>query len=243
MDETIRVDEPNFTQEFYKARFTAGTIINEHIENSKYPNDWRWIKTKLAWPAFDHLTFGYRNQVFCVVVDLIKAGKSTATKDLLSNLIRECTYNNLVPCIAPIKVPQMKPVHKGWNLVHAETGEPVRPEGLATEERIPLSEWELDNWAVSIAIQHLEADKYEILSYSDLLGYAPQVWFKDAADKPNWLCVKHSVYPSAAEQTFEIAPNFRQYQGWQTEVIFKGNLCRNAEVQARYCGMSIINKI
>lgn len=253
MNEQIRIDIPNFSPEFVKARFIAGNIINDHMEaekTSKYanPGDWRWIKTKLAWPAFDHMTFGFKNQVFCVVVDLIKNGKSTASKDLLSNLIRECAYNNLIPCVSRIKVPSMSPSGKGWNLISAEDGTPIRPTAMATEERIPLSEWELDNWAVSIVTERLESDGFEILSYSDLLGYAPQIWFNGRDGKPNWLRVKHSLYPLRAEKdAFEAAPNFVRYKGWETEVVFKAQpgeskIYRNEPAQAQFMGMTKINK-
>jgi len=43
------------------------------------PRDFRWIKAEFTWPSFDHLTFGYGNQVFSVVVELRDGGQSLRT--------------------------------------------------------------------------------------------------------------------------------------------------------------------
>ena len=81
---SYQIDPSNPSQEFHRARNAAGVRLQEMFkkfgDRVEPQHDYRWIKSDLTWPSFDHLTFAYRNQVFSVLVDFIQKSHLKGTK-------------------------------------------------------------------------------------------------------------------------------------------------------------------
>lgn len=175
----------------------------------------RWIKTELSYPSFDDFTFGYKNQVFSVMVLRVSGkGKLINPPPRIEALRRECANNNLVPCIFPVNAVTGKPFFPGtWNLVNIFARKPVNPVTMSSDDNIEMSDWELRNWAVQVVYDSLESEGLERLSFSDAPGIDPQIWFRDSDGKECWLEVLYASYPDDAENmSFSCT-------GWPREVL------------------------
>ncbi len=183
------------------SRDLAGEQIQKHMN---LLNGCAWIRAQYTYPAFDDMTFIYKNKVFSVAIDIQdEKGNSYLPIEYISRQLYACEHNNLIPCKFPITVPnpeepdfeKVKSKTNGWNLFNTKTNEEIFPEQLATTEKVKLSEWEMRNLAVKYALMYLNAKKYKVFSYQDILEADPQIWFEDKNGKKCWLLVRSALAP------------------------------------------------
>jgi hypothetical protein len=181
--------------EFLRARSVAGNALQTMFQalsgNSPPSRDFRWIKAELTFPSFEHLTFGYRNKVFSVLVDVLASGRSSLSAQARTRCCDAARHHDLVPCAFPVDGRNLRPLASGWNLVHLADGRPVVPEQLAADQRAPMSDWELGNFAIQVVRQHVEqTGRARVLSYCDVPAIDPQMWIEDASGQRAWVLVR-----------------------------------------------------
>jgi hypothetical protein len=204
---SYEIPRPQPTAEFLQARNIAGAVLEQYFKKLggklKPSLDYRWIKADLTWPSFDHLTFAYGNQIFSVLVEVIDGEDSHLSEQECQRCFVECAKNNLIPCVFQVSLRDMKPLREGWNLLALETGLPIAPHDLVTDERIEMSEWELRNMAIQIVRDSVGQSSGKVLSFTDILGIDPQVWFEDKTGTRAWVIVRHySVLSGDEAQEF-----------------------------------------
>ncbi|MBQ8848022.1 MAG: hypothetical protein IJ003_03675 [Candidatus Gastranaerophilales bacterium] len=198
------IDRPEPSQFFVDTRKLVGNWLQQRMNQI---DGTRWIKGYLTYPAFEHLSFSYKNQIFCVVVDIIDENtkESCLPEETKSLLINECKKNNLIPCLYKVLVDNpknpayntLKQYSDGWNLFDARTNEPVIPERLGTDDFVEMSEWELNDFAIQIVRDYITDNlKLKILSYQNIVGVDPQLWFMDDNRKKNYVIVRYTMYPN-----------------------------------------------
>jgi hypothetical protein len=191
------IPRPQPPADFLHARNVAGVALQQQFSKhaGKLPEsrDFRWIKSDLTWPSFDHLTFAYGNQIFSVLVEVIDNEESQLSEQECQRCFDACVKSNLIPCVFRVSLREMKPLQEGWNLLALETNLPITPQELVTDERIEMSEWELRNMAIQIVRDSVAQNGGKVLSFTDVLGVDPQVWFEDNAGSRAWIIVRH--YP------------------------------------------------
>lgn len=190
------IDSTGPSRQLLDARNVAGVALQERFrsEGGKFepPRDFRWIKAEFTWPSFDHLTFGYGNQVFSVVVELLEGGQSLMTEKERRRCTEAASAFGLVPCSFAVDVRTMRPASGGWNLTHLATGRPVNPSEQVTTAPIEMSEWELHNFAIQVVRGYIERDVGgKVDSFCDVVGLDPQIWFKDSRGAKCWVIVRH----------------------------------------------------
>jgi hypothetical protein len=190
------IDRAEPSPELLHARNVAGQTLEAQFKRLggkvETPKDFRWVKTELTWPSFDHLTFAYGNQVFSVLVDAMTAGRSGITKQAMDRFLNATRENNLVPCIFPVQTETMTPLSVDWNLFDAVEMTSVDPEAFDMSTPIVMSEWELRNFAIQIVRNSITEDGTgEVLSFTDVLGVDPQLWFQDDQGNRAWVIVRH----------------------------------------------------
>lgn len=193
MSHQIDSNEPS--EQFLRARHVAGQALQQQFarEGGKVepPIDYRWVKAELTWPSFDHLTFGYGNQIFSVLVDLTEAGRSGLTHKEINRCVEACEANHLIPCAFQIDARSTKPISAGWNLTHLVTHKSVVPSEWTNTDKIEMSEWELRNFCIQIVRNHIEEIGGEVMSFCDVPAIDPQIWFKDKSGNRAWVVVRH----------------------------------------------------
>ena len=198
------IDRPEPSQFFVDTRKLVGNWLQQRMNQI---DGTRWIKGYLTYPAFEHLSFSYKNQIFCVVVDIIDENtkESCLPEKTKSLLINECKKNNLIPCLYKVLVDNpknpayntLKQYSDGWNLFDARTNEPVIPERLGTDDFVEMSEWELNDFAIQIVRDYITDNlKLKILSYQNIVGVDPQLWFMDDNRKKHYVIVRYTMYPN-----------------------------------------------
>src|SRR5690606_3377893 len=66
--------------------------------------------------------------------------------------------------------------------------------------KVEMSEWELRNFAIQIIRDHIEKSiKGNVLSYSDVIGIDPQVWFEDQHGNRSWIIVRNFAQINGSE--------------------------------------------
>lgn len=229
--ENTVIDRPDPSKEFLQYRHRAMVRLNEKFK--KYyglvrdeQEDFRWIKTDLTSPSFEDFTFAYRQQVFSVIVEQANRDEGGqfvfGNPERVARLLQICYDNNLIPCIYPIIKKDGANVFLGnWNLIHAETGKFADPISLSSDEPAEVSDWEFGNWAIQIVINYIKEQGFQLLSYCDMPGVDPQIWFKNAEGKNCWievLPITPGNKPAFSIDGFP--PSFLQYDGYVAEVSF-----------------------
>lgn len=193
---SYEIDRAEPSPQFLEARNVAGVILQEQFKRLggkvDSPHDFRWVKAELTWPSFDHLTFAYGNRVFSVLVDAVEAGRSSITRRAMDRFLEATTENRLEPCVFPVKTETMSPTSAGWNLFDAVELTPLDPEAFDMTAQTVMSEWELRNFAIQIVRDSITQEgSSKILSFTDVLGVNPQLWFQDPAGNRAWVIVRH----------------------------------------------------
>ncbi|MCM1265898.1 MAG: hypothetical protein NC200_06835 [Candidatus Gastranaerophilales bacterium] len=183
------------------SRDLAGTQIQKHM---LILNNCRWIRAEYTYPAFDSMNFMYKNKIFSIIIDIQDYdGNSYLPEEYIKRQLYAAKKNNLIPCKFPVVVDNphepdlstVKALHEGWNLEHTQTNELIFPEQIATTEKIPMSEWEMRNFAIVFVRKYLAAKQLKVLSFQDTLEVDPQIWFEDANSEKCWIVVRCSKYP------------------------------------------------
>jgi hypothetical protein len=241
-------------------------VINVEKEIHSSNQGFKWVKTDLTYPSFDHLTFAFKNVVFAVVIELIDSVGSTFNKQQKENLLNACSKNNLIPCLFKINIQETKnilrnsiheefdlfPIEKGWNLYNVYTNEKITPTILSSDEPMPMSTWELSNFAIQVVILELTNTKNQILSFCDLLEINPQIWFKNKNGQVGWIIVKHIFtdfdyqfydYIGLEKRTMSLLPFDGYYASVQFQSINTKSsklLLRGDQFQVNYNGLQKI---
>lgn len=210
-----------------RARNVAGQALQERFkrEGGKVdpPIDYKWVKAELTWPSFDHLTFGYGNQIFSVLVDLTEAGRSGLTQKEINRCVEACEANHLIPCAFQIDARSMRPLSVGWNLSHLVNHKSVVPYEWASSDKVELSEWELRNFCIQIVRNHIEETGGEVMSFCDIPAIDPQIWFKDKSGNRAWVVVRHFPQITSDEKSAWIGfeksnPQLSDFDGYLAAV-------------------------
>lgn len=190
------IDRTEPSPQFLNARNVAGCVLQDQFKSLggkvEAHKDFRWVKAELTWPSFDHLTFAHGNRVFSVLVDAMEGGRSSISRQAMDRFLEATRENDLVPCVFPVKTETMSPAASGWNLFDAVELTPLDPQSFDMTGKIVMSEWELRNFVIQIVRDFITQDgASEVLSFTDVLGVDPQVWFQDAQRNRAWVIVRH----------------------------------------------------
>jgi hypothetical protein len=84
----------------------------------------------------------------------------------------------------------LTPFTDGWNLYDLRNGNTIIPEHFGTNDNIPMSEWEIRNFAIQICRDEIKKRGWKLFSYCDLPEIDPQIWIQDEFGKVSWVLVR-----------------------------------------------------
>ena len=260
------VPKENPSDFFLMARNWVGSMLQK--EMTKLPEGFSkrgayWIKAEYTTTAFEDLTFAYKNQIFCILVEFIdkKTGQSLLPIQKIERLINESKKNNLIPCLYKVQIldlekkldiENLKKFSKGWNLYHAETQLKVIPEKIVTDELVPMSDWEKNDFAIQVVKDYLKQQNYKLLSYQNVVGIDPQIWFENEEGQQCWILVRYSVFPNDSSKKptnmFDVVNYCKGFSGFFADVSFystEGNpsiLFRGRGSYIKFTGLEKLTK-
>lgn len=170
----------------------AGNAIQSYVNEKglKFP-EFSWIQTRWVSPSFQHLCFRCGTQIYSILIAIhgfsTKEGNDddsiVVSKKDYDNLVNECQKHNLIPCIMPIFARPQLPIFDSCHLINGVTDELILLKTNCNTENIAMSKWEINSMGINIVIQHLEQQKYHNITFCDVVGIEPQIWFEKDGKK------------------------------------------------------------
>jgi hypothetical protein len=77
----------------------------------------------------------------------------------------------------PILYPPWAVEVPGWGLLDARTGKMIHPSALISDERIEMTDWELNDYAVQVVRDHLQKAGRKLMSWTSDPEVEPSIWF------------------------------------------------------------------
>lgn len=199
-----KIEPPNVSEEFSDCYKCAGHHLQSHLLacGSRGEGSWGWIKANLNSPSLEHFSFRVGNQLFFVrVIDVDEKIAIPGNPDGYKIIAKRCNghaclmpMRNVSPSLGS-KIVEWKTEGQGWGLVNPDTGEPIDPLALVSDEKIEMTDWEVHDFAVQVVRDYVtEKLGHELMSSQGDPHVDPSIWFV-GDDGPEWVVVRFARYP------------------------------------------------
>jgi hypothetical protein len=184
------IEMHHVSEEFARCWQVAG----RHIQNQMQGPLHSWLKAHLNPPFLEHLSFRLGNQLFFIRIEDVDGKlRVPGIRDGLLSVAEGCKGH---PCLMPMRLRAgaWVPITSGWGLIDAHNGKPIDPVALVSDERIEMTDWELQDFAVQIVRDHLEKTGKKLMSWQGNPAVDPSIWFIGTSG-PEWIVVRAVRYP------------------------------------------------
>jgi len=179
--------------EFERCWNAAGSHLNSQVQDGLQS----WLRAHLAPPFLEHLSFRLGNQLFFIRLQDVDGRLQVPGS--LHGLLAIADGCQGRACLMPMKKNLLGgdwlPVHLGWGLIDARTKTPIDPVSLVTDEKIPMTAWELHDFAVQVVRDQLLKEGYKLMSWQGNPNVDPAIWFVGDSKGPEWIVVRSVCYP------------------------------------------------
>ena len=190
-----------------------------HIQNQAQGGLRSWLRAHLNPPFLEHLSFRLGNQLFFIqIIDVDGQLETPSNPNGLKMIANACNGH---ACFMPMRKinGQWMVLESGWGLVDVETIKPIHPVDLISEEKIVMTDWELQDFAVQIVKDNLIAQGKELTSWHGNPNVHPSIWFV-GDNSLEWVVVKAARWP---ERECEIPENINEIAQTFEQVSTKGH--------------------
>ena len=204
------------TPEFISAWNAAGAHLNLRVRDTGAS----WLRADLP-PFREHFSFALGNQLFFIQISDHDAPDNGWMQP--SRLAMAVGDANGVGCLMPMRRDgaEWVPVNMSWGLIGHQTGRPLNPFDLVTDEPVEMTAWEIHDVGVQAVREYLRRNGWTIASWQTDLSVDPSIF----ADKDGRMCgflVRTSNRgPDPAgrpENAADIAALMRS-RGWDTKFV------------------------
>jgi hypothetical protein len=178
------------SEEFARCWQAAG----RHIELKAQGPLHSWLKANLDPPFLEHLSFRLGNQLFFIRIEDGDAKLQVpGSRNGLLYIAEGCNGH---PCLMPMqcRAGAWEAEVAGWGLVDARTGKVADPIAVITDERIEMTDWEVQDFAVQVVRDHVEKAGRKLISWQGNPAVDPSIWFVGDSG-PEWVVVRAARYP------------------------------------------------
>jgi hypothetical protein len=208
------IEMSEVSEEFAKCWKAAGI----HIQNQAQGGLRSWLKADLNPPFLEHLSFRLGNQLFFVrIIDVDKQLNTPGNPEGLKMIADACKGH---ACFMPMQKinDHWVAVENGWGLVNTEYIS-INPIELITEDKVVMTDWELQDFAVQIVRDSLVEQGKELTSWHGNPAVHPSIWFV-GENGLEWVLVKAIRWP---ETDCEIPENINEIADGVKGVAQKGH--------------------
>jgi len=187
--ENIEMDEA--TDAFRECWAAAGRHLAKQVQGGSLS----WLKVSLVPPVLEHLSFRIGNQSFFIrVYDVDRKVDGPGNPKGYHYIAQKCEGHALLMPMR-YRLGEWQPDLPGWGLFDPENRLAVNPLDWVTDEKLEMTEWELQDFAVQIVRDHIR-DKlgFEIMSTNSNPDVDPSIWFVGESGGPEWVVVRHACY-------------------------------------------------
>ena len=175
------VETHDMTPEFLECWKAAGIHISNQVQSGLQS----WLKATPYPPFLEHLSFRLGNQNFYIRVTDVSGSIDGPGSE--RGLFAIADGSNGHACFMPMRKKLLGgwvPDRAGWGLVDARTGKDVDPIDLVSNEKIEMSDWELQDFAVQVVRTQLEKEGFELMSWQGNPNVDPAIWFIGESRRP-----------------------------------------------------------
>lgn len=184
-----KIEQNEVTKEFVELWKAAATHLDHQVQGGIH----FWLKANLDTPFLEHISFRLGNQLFFIrVEDIEGVVEWPASIKGLHTIANGCAGH---ACLMPMKKDDLgnwQTTTPGWGLIDSSSGKPVFPFDLVTEEKLVMTDWELQDFSVQIVRQSLEKEGFELIGWQSNPNVYPSIWFQGKSGKPEWVMVGFS---------------------------------------------------
>ena len=179
--------------EFERCWNAAGSHLNSQVQGGLHA----WLRAHLKPPFLEHLSCRLGNQLFFIRLEDVD-GRLEVPGSLrgLHWIADGCQGS---ACLMPMKkkLPggEWIPAHPGWGLIDAKTKRPVNPVSLVTDEKIPITDWEMHDFAVQVVRDQLLKEGRQLMSWQGNPNVDPAIWFVGDSKGQEWVVVRAVRFP------------------------------------------------
>jgi hypothetical protein len=188
-----KVEAQEMSPEFLTCWKAAGAHLNSQAQGGIQS----WLRAHPHPPVLEHLSFRLGNQLFFIRVE--DADDNVEGPGSLLGLLSIADGCNGHACILPMKKKFFGGAwvaeRAGWGLVDARTGAAVDPVMLITDEKIEMTDWELQEFAVQVVRTQLKKDGFQLIAWQGNPDVDPAIWFVGKSKQPEWVVVRAVRYP------------------------------------------------
>ena len=178
------------SEEFARCWHEAGRHIQRQVQGPLHS----WLKVNLDPPFLEHLSFRLGNQLFFIrIEDADGKLEVPGSRRGLQMVADGCKGH---ACLMPMRrqAAKWEPAMPGWGLLDVQTGVPVNPVALVSDERIEMTDWEMQDFAVQIVRDWLSKQGRKLMSWQGNPAVDPSIWFV-GDHGPEWVVVRAARYP------------------------------------------------
>lgn len=204
----------------------AGWYIQEGLKNElgykpDFP-EFSWLQSSLLKPAFQHLCFRYKNQIFSILMAFVQNNDAYILQQDFDNQIRESKKYNLIPCIIPLRADNYEPLVGGYQLIKSDDGSIIDVAELSSDTLIEMSNWEILDMGIQIVKDDILKQGWKILSYCNVPGIEPQIWFEKNNGQRCYVVVSASKACLEKDKPLNINmySQLKDYMGYYAKVSF-----------------------
>ncbi|WP_211219375.1 hypothetical protein [Erythrobacter cryptus] len=168
----------------------------KHIQSFFEDGLLSWLKVDPRPPFLEHLSFRLGNQVFFIRFEDVEG--QVEVPGNREGLLSVAGGWNGHPCLMPMRrtLRGWEPDRPGWGLIDLRNGRRIDPAMLVTDELVPISAWELLDFAVQVVRDDLKQQGCEILCSQSNPQVDPNIWFvADMAKGLEWVVVRAAHFP------------------------------------------------
>ena len=181
------------SREFERCWNAAGAHLNSQVQDGLQS----WLRAHLAPPFLEHLSFRLGNQLFFISLNDVDGRLEVPGG--LHGLLAIADGCQGSAYLMPMK---KEPVTggwvatlPGWGLIDARTKKLIDPVSLLTDEKIPMTNWELHDLAVQVVRDQLINEGYKLMSWQGNPNVDPAIWFLGESKGPEYVVVRAARYP------------------------------------------------
>ena len=149
------------SEEFARCWHEAGRHIQRQVQGPLHS----WLKVNLNPPFLEHLSFRLGNQLFFIrIEDADGKLEVPGSRRGLQMVADGCKGH---ACLMPMRrqAAKWEPAMPGWGLLDVQTGVPVNPVALVSDERIEMTDWEMQDFVVQIVRDWLIKQGRKLMSW------------------------------------------------------------------------------
>ena len=180
------------TEDFARCWHAAGL----RIQNQAQGPIQSWLRAHLNPPFLEHLSFRLGNQLFYLQLEDVDGHLETpGNPEGLLAIADGCAG---YACVMPMRKvgTDWEPTEPSWGLLDARTRKPINPAALISDEKIVMTGWELQDFAVQVVRDQLAKEGRKLMSWNGDPGVNPSIWFVGDAG-PEWVVVRAVRYPAS----------------------------------------------